>query len=260
MEKLKFEFYTKLAFSQPIYHHQFALRILPTTNHIQTICSLNWSVCPSESLWLNEDCFGNRYCCGKIMAEHDDFQFSAEGIAFVNQAGRMKEVCHPMYQYETNLTRINQNGGLHSFYEACCRGIKGNEYERALQWMNQIYKNMTYCGGVTGIHTTAEDSFALKQGVCQDFAHIMLALCRCNQIPARYVVGMMVGEGATHAWVEIYYDGAWYAMDPTHNCLVNDEYIKMAQGRDYRDCAIDRGCFQGYAQQNQEVSVRVEKL
>ena len=62
---------------------------------------------------------------------------------------------------------------------------------------------MAYTHGVTGVRTTAAEAFALRRGVCQDYAHIMLALCRLCDLPARYVSGHLLGEGGTHAWVDV---------------------------------------------------------
>ncbi len=95
------------------------------------------------------------------------------------------------------------------------------------------------------------------QGVRQDYAHILIALLRLDGIPARYIAGMLIGEGATHAWCEAYCEGYWMGLDPTHGCWLTDDYIEVARGRDYRDCIMDRGCFRGYALQTEEVSVKV---
>ena len=79
-------------------------------------------------------------------------------------------------------------------------------------------------------------------------------------IPARYVVGMMIGEGYTHAWVEIYTGEGWYGLDPTNNLHIDDYYIKIAHGRDYADCIVDRGIFNGFTNQQQEIVVSVEEI
>lgn len=244
--------------SQPIHSHSFALRILPSSDEVQKICSLQWQVLPAESVVLNRDCFGNQYCMGSVFAPHRSFSFQVSGIAFVDGKAGRHEWLHPVYRYESELTKMGS--GLHSFYEACCRALNGCARERAVQLMQWVYDAMCYQTGVTGIKTTAEESFQMKRGVCQDYAHILIALCRKNQIPARYVAGMLMGEGATHAWVEVYDTGCWYALDPTHNRVVDDGYIKLAHGRDYQDCAIDRGCFKGYALQEQYVNVTVRAI
>ncbi|MGM9649705.1 MAG: transglutaminase family protein, partial [Butyricicoccaceae bacterium] len=115
--------------------------------------------------------------------------------------------------------------------------------------------------GATSVSTTAEDAAALGKGVCQDYAHMMIALCRMDHIPARYVAGYLVGEGETHAWLEIYDGARWVGMDPTHNRMVGDQYISIIFGRDYNDCILDKGFFRSTQNkpvlQTQQVHVSV---
>lgn len=92
--------------------------------------------------------------------------------------------------------------------------------------MRAVYTHFKYVTGSTQIHATAEEALKLGEGVCQDYAHIMLSLLRIEGIPCRYVVGIMQGEGASHAWTEVLCNGYWYGFDPTNNKLVDDEYIK----------------------------------
>ena len=118
----------------------------------------------------------------------------------------------------------------------------------------------TYTPGSTTIKTTAEEALAQGKGVCQDYAHVMLAVCRNLGLASRYIAGMLGGEGATHAWVEIYHEGRWVGLDPTHNRLIDDNYITIAHGRDYRDCMLDIGIFSGAnVTQTQWVNVSVHE-
>ena len=98
--------------------------------------------------------------------------------------------------------------------------------------MNAINGAMVYMPGETTIHTTAAMALSGGKGVCQDYAHILIALCRMAGIPARYVAGAMVGEGATHAWAEVWLDGVWTGADPTHCRMTDETYIKFSHGRD----------------------------
>lgn len=107
-------------------------------------------------------------------------------------------------------------------------------------------------------HETAEAAFSRGAGVCQDYAHVMLSLLRLEGIPARYVTGMLLGEGSSHAWVEANCGGYWYGFDPTNDLLVDDSYIRVRCGRDSADCAIIRGTFFGLSSQTQREQVRVE--
>jgi transglutaminase-like putative cysteine protease len=106
---------------------------------------------------------------------------------------------------------------------------------------------MKYTQGATTTSTTAGEALALGKGVCQDFAHILIALCRLSGILARYTAGFMEGEGSAHAWVEYYENGSWRAVDPTHNRLVETGYIKLSHGWDFGDCSIERGVFSSVA-------------
>ena len=98
-------------------------------------------------------------------------------------------------------------------------------------------------------------------GVCQDYSHVLLSLLRMAGMPARYVVGLMQGEGESHAWVEANCRGYWYGIDPTNHLLINESYIKLAHGRDYGDCMISRGISRNpRAIQTMDVSVSVNPV
>lgn len=113
-----------------------------------------------------------------------------------------------------------------------------------------VYQSMTYKGGVTGVRTTASEALAQGFGVCQDYAHIMLAVCRSAELPSRYVSGHLVGQGGTHAWVEVILpvgdgsgDAIAWAFDPTHASRGGLEYVTIAVGADYSDVAPTSGTY-----------------
>jgi transglutaminase-like putative cysteine protease len=113
-----------------------------------------------------------------------------------------------------------------------------------------VYQSMTYRAGVTGVRTTAAEAFALGAGVCQDYAHVMLAVCRACGLHSRYVSGHMLGQGGTHAWVEVVLpaedgsgDGVAWAFDPTHAGRAGLGYVKIAVGADYGDVAPTSGAY-----------------
>jgi transglutaminase-like putative cysteine protease len=122
--------------------------------------------------------------------------------------------------------------------------------ERACSWTRHA---LTYRHGVTSVATTAADAVAGGEGVCQDYAHTMLALCREGGLPARYVSGHLIGEGGSHAWVEVVVsdptDAAAglvaVALDPTHERRAERGYFTVAVGRDYADVAPTSGTFEG---------------
>jgi transglutaminase-like putative cysteine protease len=130
-----------------------------------------------------------------------------------------------------------------------------------------LNKLLTYEPGATHVHSTHLEALAEKRGVCQDFAHLMLAVCRSQHIPARYVSGYVQSlsggptthaEEATHAWVECLLPGnLWRGFDPTNNLLANDRYVKVHIGRDYHDIAPTRGVYRGPATNLINVDVEV---
>ena len=129
--------------------------------------------------------------------------------------------------------------------------------QKKKHYIDPLYERIQYVQGITRVQTTAEEAMALGQGVCQDYAQIMLSLLRREGIPCRYIVGFLLGEGESHAWIEVYEDGKWWAYDPTNPTNMQEEYIKISAGRDYRDCRMNQGVFLGNSSQFQEVKVIV---
>ena len=111
-----------------------------------------------------------------------------------------------------------------------------------------VHRSMRYAKGVTDVGTTAARAWSGRAGVCQDMAHVMVVLCRLNGIPARYVSGHLVGEGASHAWVEALVRrgrrDTVVAFDPTHDRRTDLRYLTVAVGRDYGDVTPTSGTYQ----------------
>ena len=127
-----------------------------------------------------------------------------------------------------------------------------------------VYQSLTYRHGVTGVRTTAAEALALGAGVCQDYAHVMLALCRACGLPSRYVSGHLLGQGGTHAWVEVVLptrdgtgDAIAHAFDPTHASRGGLGYVTVAIGADYADVAPTSGTYRSAAQGTLTASKRV---
>lgn len=119
------------------------------------------------------------------------------------------------------------------------------------------YGALRYDASISGIETTASQSLERGAGVCQDFAHLMIALCRARALPARYISGYAPGEGRMHAWVEVFIENQWQAFDPTHNREVQDDSVPVAIGRDFRDVNPHEGTFRGRAIATLESGCRV---
>ncbi|MCB1277858.1 transglutaminase family protein [Prosthecobacter sp.] len=127
-------------------------------------------------------------------------------------------------------------------------------FEAAGAVMHHIYKNWAYAPNTTTVSTHMSEVLETKQGVCQDFAHLMIGICRSLGIPTRYVSGYLYnghdshlrGAQASHAWVEVHVPGrGWFGLDPTNDTLADERHIKIATGRDYADAAPITGHFDG---------------
>jgi transglutaminase-like putative cysteine protease len=130
-----------------------------------------------------------------------------------------------------------------------------------------IYRNFAYRPRTTGVGTDATAALRLRSGVCQDFAHVALGLCRSAGIPARYVSGYFINsvrrseeDEASHAWIEAFVPRyGWAGFDPTHDRPADDRYIKVASGRDYGDIRPVSGTYRGGKTRSLNVEVRVRE-
>jgi len=126
-----------------------------------------------------------------------------------------------------------------------------------------VYTTFKYQPNSTGVNTLATDALAQRMGVCQDFAHLTLGLCRQAGIPARYVSGYFFNAKhkpdeveASHAWIEVLVPGfGWVGYDPTHDRVADERYVKIAAGRDYADIRPVSGTYRGA--QTKELRVEV---
>lgn len=260
MKKLRFDYEMKLTFSEPVTSHRFQLRCIPVTGPRQQVVDVDLHLEPDVPLETLVDSFDSLVVTGSIPEAHDEFRYRVTGTAFVDNEHTKSEPEKPLYRFESQLTgwgphldalaaRIAPQ--LEELEDAC-------PLDRAHVVMHEVYRSFVYTPGATTVRTTAEEALGLGAGVCQDYAHVMLAICRHIGLEARYIAGMLGGEGATHAWVEVYQEGRWIGLDPTHDRLVGDDYISIAHGRDYRDCMLDIGVFSGgRVEQTQWVSASV---
>ena len=147
-------------------------------------------------------------------------------------------------------------------------------WEAASELMQRIHRDFDYEAEATDVSTPALEALALRKGVCQDFAHIMLGCLRSLGLPARYVSGYLltepppgqprlVGSDASHAWVSLYLPGevgtagAWADLDPTNDRMPGPDYVRLAIGRDYSDVSPIRGVIHGGASHTLRVGVTV---
>jgi len=144
--------------------------------------------------------------------------------------------------------------------------------DRIGSWCHRVSRHintaMRYDGEATSVRSTVAEALDQRAGVCQDYAHIMIAVLRAQGIPARYVSGyifrgesQVLGAEASHAWCEAYLPPyGWVGFDPTNDLLINDHFVKVAIGRDYRDVSPVRGIYRGSRHAEMSVNVAMDVL
>ena len=256
MKKITFQYEMQIDFSTVATNHSFTLKCIPHSDQRQEILKLQIEVLPKLQYETGTDSFGNQYIFGNYADAHSKFCVKMEGIAVTGLQDYVtgEEDFLEIYRKQDSYTEPGKAicNAFQQFYEK-----KETDKETATQMMHRLYENFTYQSGATTVQTTAEEAMEQGMGVCQDYSHILISMCRMASIPARYVVGMLEGEGASHAWVEVYSDGAWYALDPTNNLVVTDEHVTISHGRNYKDCIMNKGVFCGGGSQTQTVQVKL---
>ena len=251
MKRLAFTYRTHIDFEVPVTEHYFTLRCLPKDTPCQRVLRRELQLEPELRWSLQEDGFGNLLQTGCCREGHIRFGYVVSGEAEVDRSVPDRSPCNPAFLYPSPLTVPGP--ALLSLHEKA----KGSGPE---ELMRLVHERIRYTPGSTGVNTTAEQALAQGRGVCQDEAHILAALLRLEGFPARYVSGLFVGEGATHAWTEVWQDGCWRGLDPTRCRTVGEEYLTLSTGRDYADCPVERGVFRGNTAQTQTVFMQVTEL
>jgi transglutaminase-like putative cysteine protease len=154
---------------------------------------------------------------------------------------------------------------LDAFVATVAAGLEPGPLGEVLdQLMGAVGDRIIYEKSVTRPRTDVAEALALGRGVCQDFAHVFIGVCRALGLPARYVSGYLShpGEIATHAWCQVWAGevAGWVDVDPTHDEFVGDEHVTTAVGRDYHDVPPNRGLWNGRAEESMSVSVKVEPV
>lgn len=274
MRRLRFDYSMEIAYTEPVEECHYTIKCIPphTARQCMEKAQIVIRSCRGEHTMTEEifpveeadgpckgtDSFGNRFVYGKVSSVHDRFLFRATGLVTVGSADSEtmdREGILPVYRHPYGLNLPGE--GLKAYFASLRLSEEMSDYEKSVELMHRLYRDFSYGKDVTDVTTTAEEAWQLGKGVCQDYAHILIALCHMAGIPARYVAGMLVGEGYSHAWVEVLCQGRWYALDPTNDMLVTDAHIKLGVGRHAADCMINRGVIRGGGSQRQTVNVIV---
>jgi len=255
VKRYLYSYQTIVRFSEPVAEHSVMLRCQPAVNACQSIDSEHLIVSPGY--WTKEgtDSFGNRILYGGSAERQGTFAYLSAGVVTADAYSIPydgERLC--LYTLPSRMTPVTEEMGRAAAVTAA------DTEGMAMQICHKVYGMLDYVPLTTTIETKATDVFRNRCGVCQDYAHLMIAFCRHNGMAARYVNGFIEGEGSTHAWVEVFDGDAWLGFDPTHDKKIQYGYVKLAHGRDCADCPVCRGMFRGNTVQQTLINVTLQEL
>ena len=261
---------TAFEYARAIHASTMEARLWPVSDASQTCREYSLSVDPLCALSEFNDYHGNLAMSFNNLAPHktlvltsrsvvethrDPFQANPLDDAYLERKTRLDYLGFdgPVQRVEELKSWIAQCGLIEADRDALWFEQNGL-FMSVQRLMNLIYTSFSYDTQATHVATSTREAMEGKRGVCQDFAHVFIAACRMAGIPARYVSGYLVtrrsrsaqGSPASHGWAEAFVPRhGWAAFDPTNDILPDDNYIKIASGCDYRECAPTRGIYGG---------------
>jgi transglutaminase-like putative cysteine protease len=295
---------TRYAYSPTVESAHHVLHLRPASHAGQELLSHTLSISPQPAqIQERPDVYGNTRTFFSLHTPHEQLTVTAESMVstLVNPEVACRGTGLPWEQVREQFRY--QAGGA---YDSACEFIFASPYvprdeafaefarpsfvpgrplpEVAEHLMQRIHAEMAYESDSTEVGTPALEALQLRKGVCQDFAHIMVACCRSMGVPARYVSGYLltnpppgqprlIGSDASHAWASVYCPmasdaggmrladgqnpGVWLDFDPTNNRAPGEDYVTLATGRDFLDVSPMRGVIRGGARHVLDVAVTV---
>jgi transglutaminase-like putative cysteine protease len=263
---------TRFDYSEPVKESVTEVRMQPVSDDHQTCHSFHLKVSPATQQFWYEDGFSNSVHHFDILGAHSQVRILAASIVET----------HPQpHDLEANQTAwpVDLDGGnpetldflrfrgpvrptplLDRVVEEL-RPRNGTALGPFILGVSHyIHRRFEYARDVTLANSPIDHLLEQRKGVCQDFTHLMIALLRTFEIPARYVSGYIHRpnkQSQSHAWCEAWLpDLGWVGLDPTNDCIVHDHFVKVAVGRDFSDVPPNKGVYRGRGEES--ISVRVE--
>ncbi len=283
---------TTYRYGGDVAHSHQLLHLTPRDSAVQTCRSRSITLTPEPSIRREDvDAFGNFVTRLEFDLPHDHLDVLAEvavevcvpahaaaedsipweevrdSLAYSGRPMREVQLDACRFRMESSYVRIKQ---VFSDYAADCFPPGCPLLQGAASLMHKIHRDFGYAPGSTNISTSALDAFTARRGVCQDFAHIMLACLRARGLAARYVSGYLrtaapgadaalLGADASHAWVSVFCPPfGWIDLDPTNDVRVATDHIVIAWGRDFGDVSPLRGVIIGGGRHRLSVRVSVQ--
>jgi transglutaminase-like putative cysteine protease len=277
---------TRFAYDAPAYQSHNEVRMRPVDSAEQKRLEFALEVEPASAMFEFDDFYGNRVHSFSIYPQHEVLTITSRSLIDCIEA---QSPSTPSVSFEEFLqddsirvqTEYDFLGAspyvpfsdrVKKFFWTARPGRTDEVGAYVQQIVAFVRDQFSYEPGVTQAHSTVDEILTIGAGVCQDFAHLTIAILRLAGVPARYVSGYLAPPAsssqqvplesqASHAWIEAQVPGeGWAGFDPTHGCRTDTRHIKVAIGRDYSDVTPLRGVYRSFGKkQTMTVDLRLER-
>ena len=265
----------RYTYEAPVSNVRTVMRVAPHQHYGRQRChDVQWHMDPPADYRHYTDAFGNlvwqmdhprvekEVACTVDMRVDTQAGYLSDGTLALQGTDPQDTDCTVASSEFTKLTHLVDRSDALVRASERLRGA-GSPSKLVEAILHHVHAALRYEPGRTHVGTPASDAMALGLGVSQDYAHVMLALCRLVGLPSRYVSGLLSGEKHMHAWVEVLLPRTgrkppiWVGYDPTHQRRCDERYITVAVGRDYQDIAPTSGYYDGEANNRLDMAVSV---
>lgn len=276
---------TQYHYERPVRESLMELWMQPQKTARQRLISFELDLNPAAQVFSYADSFGNAVYHFDVPQPHDKLTIVARSAVETEPPGerpdaldmgewdrlRSEFVRGECFDFLRMHGFVETTEALNAFVdEHNLDDLRRRDPLTAMRMLSEtIYQAFEYQPGVTDADSPIDLALSAGRGVCQDFAHIMLAVCRSWNVPARYVSGYLFTDrdagdrsdpDATHAWVEVFLPSLrWVGFDPTNNMMTGERHVAVAVGRDYADVTPSRGVYKGDSDSELAVGVSVRR-
>jgi transglutaminase-like putative cysteine protease len=266
--RLQVSHVTRYTYSAPISETHMEVRLRPSDEMSQRVTGFELELLPETSLRDYLDGFGNRVHYFDYLPEHETVEVTSRSVIETGLRKRNQGSGERPDDYLLFRPPVVDGPGVRRLAERHRpRSLdSADDVEDALDRLTvRISRDFEYRPLSTTVTTAVDEVLKLRTGVCQDFAHLFIAVARAMGVPTRYVSGYVYAGGgmptigASHAWAEAWLPGrGWLGYDATHPVRAGENHVRVAVGRDYRDAAPTRGVYVGSARGQLDVRVEVQ--
>ncbi len=278
------EHISRYEYSSTVRHSVMALCVKPRASTWQKLLGFGIHTNPAAPLSAGEDCFGNTIHVLNIHRDHRGLEIVVRSTVETERpaplpkslsTGAWSDIrcwrnSFELWDFTQPSVIARPSPPLTAFADRLGLTQGSDPLESMLRLSDTVHRSFRYMPGSTDAASPIAHILESGEGVCQDYAHVMIAIARSWGVPTRYVSGYVLvrrgadgrrGESATHAWVDCLLPGlGWVGFDPTNDRVVDERYVRIGIGRDYQDVSPTRGVLKGMAGSTLHVAVRMEPV